>query len=168
MPTSGGYELDFYAWLNRQAQVLRSRESESLDWDHLAEEIEAMAAGEKRELTSHLKTLLVHLLKWKWESGRRSFSWRNSIENARDELSDLFEQSPSLKGKIGEVLPKAYIRAVREAANEMGYDDQRRNTVFPQQCPWTFEQLMDERFWPEAAVAQPVSTRKRLISFEDE
>lgn len=50
MPT---YELDFYAWLNRQAQVLRSRESESLDWDHLAEEIEAMAAGEKRELTSH-------------------------------------------------------------------------------------------------------------------
>lgn len=116
MPTSGGYELDFYAWLNRQAQVLRSRESESLDWDHLAEEIEAMAAGEKRELTSHLKTLLVHLLKWKWESGRRSFSWRNSIENARDELSDLFEQSPSLKGKIGEMLPKAYIRAVREAA----------------------------------------------------
>lgn len=63
MPTSGGYELDFYAWLNQQAQVLRSRESESLDWDHLAEEIEAMAAGEKRELTSHLKTLLVHLLK---------------------------------------------------------------------------------------------------------
>ena len=45
MPT---YELDFYAWLNRQAQVLRSRESESLDWDHLTEEIEAMAAGEKR------------------------------------------------------------------------------------------------------------------------
>ena len=92
MPTSAGYELDFYAWLNRQAQALRSHDSEFLDWDHLAEEIEAMGASQKRELTSHLKTLLTHLLKWNWEPDKRSLSWKNSVENARDELSDLFER----------------------------------------------------------------------------
>ncbi len=91
MPTSAGYELDFYAWLNRQAQALRSHDSEFLDWDHLAEEIEAMGASQKRELTSPLKTLLTHLLKWNWEPDKRSLSWKNSVENARDELSDLFE-----------------------------------------------------------------------------
>jgi hypothetical protein len=148
MPTSAGYELDFNAWLTRQAQALRSRDSEVLDWEHLAEEIEAMAASQKRELTSHLKILLIHLLKWRWQSDKRSFSWKNSVENARDELIDLFEQSPSLKNKVGEVLPKAYKRAVREAANEMGYDEGEQ-TLFPHQCPWAFEQLMDEGFWPE-------------------
>lgn len=149
MPTSAGYELDFYAWLNRQAQALRSHDSEFLDWDHLAEEIEAMGASQKRELTSHLKTLLTHLLKWNWEPDKRSLSWKNSVENARDELSDLFEQSPSLRSKVGEVLPKAYKRAMREAANEMGYDEYQRQMLFPQLSPWTFEQLMDEGFWPD-------------------
>jgi Domain of unknown function DUF29 len=149
--SSAVYELDFQSWANRQAEALRSRDSEVLDWEHLAEEIESMAASQQRELTSHLKTLLTHSLKWQWESDQRSFSWKNSIENARDEISDLLEQSPSLKTKIAGALPKAYKRAIRQAANEMGYDDRRRNNLLPPQCPWTFEQLMDEGFWPGPA-----------------
>lgn len=160
LSASASYESDFHAWLGGQARALRSHDSEVLDWDHLAEEIEAMAASQRRELTSHLKTLLVHLLKWKWHSGKRSLSWRNSIENARDDLSDLLEESPSLRGKIAETLPKAYSRAIREAANEMGYDDQRRKKTFPHHCPWSFEQLMDESFWPEAATTETMSGPK--------
>jgi hypothetical protein len=149
MPTSAGYELDFYAWLKRQAQALRSRDSEFLDWDHLSKEIEAIGASQKRELASHLETLLTHLLKWNWEPDKRSLSWNNSVETARDELSDLFEQSPSLRSKVGEVLPKACKRAMREAANEMGYDEYQRKTIFPSRCPWSVDQMMDEGFWPD-------------------
>ncbi len=108
-----------------------------------------MAAREKRELASHLKSLLLHLLKWKLQPGRRSASWRNSIENARDQVSDLIEASPSLKTEIDEAMLKAYKRGRREAANEMEYDRQQSKTVLPQDCPWTFDQVIDECFWPE-------------------
>ncbi len=149
MPISGGYESDYYDWLSRQAQALRSQQPDLLDWQNLAEEIEAMAAREKRELASHLKSLLLHLLKWKSQLGRRSVSWRNSIENARDQVSDLIEASPSLKTEIDEAMLKAYKRGRREAANEMEYDRLQSNTVLPQDCPWTFDQIIDESFWPE-------------------
>lgn len=149
MPISGGYESDYHDWLSRQAQALRSQQPDLLDWQNLAEEIEAMAAREKRELASHLKSLLLHLLKWKLQPGRRSASWRNCIENARDQVSDLIEASPSLKTKIDEAMLKAYKRGRREAANEMEYDRQQSKTVLPQDCPWSFDQVIDECFWPE-------------------
>jgi Domain of unknown function DUF29 len=46
-------EVDYYDWLKRQAQVLRSKRPSFLDWENLAEELEAMGARERRELISH-------------------------------------------------------------------------------------------------------------------
>jgi len=58
------YETDFYAWASQQAELLRQRQANSLDWIHLAEEIETMGRSEKRQLTSRLELLIMHLLKW--------------------------------------------------------------------------------------------------------
>ena len=55
-------KTDFHGWLLDHAAALRARDYESLDWDHLAEELELMGARERRELGSELKTLLLHLL----------------------------------------------------------------------------------------------------------
>ena len=45
------YEEDLYAWSQEQASLLRARQPDGLDWDHLAEEIEpwvgAIAASSK-------------------------------------------------------------------------------------------------------------------------
>ena len=64
------YESDLYEWTKEQADALRRRASNALDWDNLAEEIESLGAGERREIRSRLKTLLVHLLKWKGSARR--------------------------------------------------------------------------------------------------
>jgi hypothetical protein len=48
--TQASIEEDFHGWLTHQAALLRSRDADALDWEHLAEEIEAMASAERREL----------------------------------------------------------------------------------------------------------------------
>ena len=44
------YEEDLYAWSYEQASLLRARQSDGLDWDNLAEEIESMVGRDRREL----------------------------------------------------------------------------------------------------------------------
>ena len=46
------YEHDFYAWANEQAALLRAGKLSSADITNIAEEIESMGRGEKRELVN--------------------------------------------------------------------------------------------------------------------
>ncbi len=48
------YERDFFAWANQQAALLRSGQFAQADIEHIAEEIESMGRGEKRELLGRL------------------------------------------------------------------------------------------------------------------
>jgi hypothetical protein len=124
--------------------LLRAGRLSELDVDNIAEEIESMSRSEKRELVSRLKILLMHLLKWQVQPSLRGASWRNSIANARDQISDLLQDSPSLRPRIAEAIETAYSRAVRDAAAETSLDE----GAFPPVCPWKFGQISDAAFWP--------------------
>jgi hypothetical protein len=63
----------------------------------------------------------------------------------RAELADVFEQSPSLERHGRGALAKIYQRAVRFAANEARLSVE----AFPSECPYSFDQIMDEGFLPE-------------------
>jgi hypothetical protein len=92
-------EVDVHAWLLDQADALRSRRPDRLDWDALAGELEDMAARDRRELKARLKKLLAHLLKWRCqpeELPRRQHSWRKSIKEAREDIRDMIDDMPSL------------------------------------------------------------------------
>lgn len=58
MSTVTLYETDSYAWAMRNAQLLRERCADELDFEHLADELESMGAREKRELQSRLEVLI--------------------------------------------------------------------------------------------------------------
>ena len=53
------YEEDLSAWSYEQASLLRARQSDGLDWDNLAEEIEWMVGRDRRELKNRLRIILV-------------------------------------------------------------------------------------------------------------
>ena len=57
------YETDFYAWTQRQADLLRAETFEEVDWRNLIEEIETLGRSEKNEVQSRLIVLIMHLLK---------------------------------------------------------------------------------------------------------
>jgi len=138
------YETDFYGWIQRQAQTLRAGNLAALDVENLIEEIESMGRSEKRELESRLEVLLMHLLKWQYQPERRGKSWQLTIEGQRDRLAGHLRENPSLQDKLPACVQEAYRHAKREAIKETGLPA----ATFPSECPWTFEQAMDENFWP--------------------
>ncbi len=139
------HDSDFYAWSLEQAALLRAGRVAEADLAAIAEEIESMGKTEKRELTSRLTVLLLHLLKWRYQPAGRGNSWRLSVANARDEIADLIADNPSLKAVLDEVMASAYRYARRKAAIETDMAEE----TFPSGCPWGFEQATDEAFWPE-------------------
>ena len=140
----GLYDRDFYAWANEQAALLRAGDLSAADIEHIAEEIKSMGKTEKRELISRLAVLLLHLLQWRYQPERRGASWRATIRVQRRDLTEHLADNPSLKAKLPEAVERAYGNAVIEAAAETGLAEDS----LPPACPWPFEQVMDEEFWP--------------------
>ncbi len=143
MPNSN-YDLDFYAWANEQAALLRAGKLSTADIEHIAEEIESMGRTEKRELISRLRVLLLHLLKWRFQPTRRTAGWAASIKVQRLDLVEHLKDNPSLKAKLPEAIGAAYAGAAVEAAAETGLAE----SDFPAVCPWSFEEMMKGDFWP--------------------
>ena len=139
------YEQDFYAWTNRQAQLLRAGRFYHADIDNIVEEIEAMGRSEKRELVNRLSQLLLHLLKWRYQPDFRSSSWRLKIEEQRDSIAGHLRDNPSLKSYLDPAMEDAYRGARRRAAHETGLLVE----AFPQACPIPFAEAVDTEFWPD-------------------
>jgi len=139
------YERDFYAWTQEQATLLRTGRLEQLDTEHLAEEIEALGRQERREFVNRLGILLGHLLKWQFQPQLRGKSWQATIIEQRQDIQELIAESPSLKSYLAEAMEKAYRKGLLLVVRETPLSLQD----LPDQCPYTFEQVMDPSFYPE-------------------
>jgi hypothetical protein len=140
------YDTDFDAWAQRQAEALRMKDWAALDIEHLAAEVEELRNSERKAVRSQLRRLMSHLLKWRYQSQRRSQSWQTTIVDARRLLADDLEDSPTMTQELSALADWAYPRARREAAKDTGLP----LATFPEVCPWTSEQVLDEDFLPEA------------------
>uniref|UniRef100_UPI0040566CAA DUF29 domain-containing protein n=1 Tax=Candidatus Electronema sp. TaxID=2698783 RepID=UPI0040566CAA len=138
------HTADFFGWANQQAALLRAGRISEIDREHLAEEIEDMGKSLHRELLNRLTVLFLHLLKWQHQPGYQSNSWRYTIEEQREQIADHLQDNPSLKQKLPESIERAYKYARTGAARETGLP----KTTFPEICPWSFEQALDDEFWP--------------------
>lgn len=140
------YEKDFYLWTQTTAELLKQQKFDAVDWDNLIEEIETLGRSEKRAVRSHLVILLQHLLKWQFQPERRSSSWQNSIDNARDELAELLADNPSLSGSfLLESLPEVYSKARKKASDETTIYLEN----FPEECPYSLSEILHPEFLPE-------------------
>ncbi len=140
------YERDFFAWTREQAALLRSGDFAQADVEHIAQEIESMGKAEKRELISRLAVLLLHLLKWRYQPALRGSSSRLWMREERLKIADHIDDNPSLNAMRDDAISTAYRYALVEAERETGLAGE----TFPALCPWTFDQMMDETFWPQA------------------
>ena len=136
------YATDFYAWTQEQATLLRQGKLDYIDVVNLIEEIESLGKQQKQELKNRLGVLLGHLLKWDYQSDRRSKSWKYTIQEQRLQILDLLEQNPSLKPYQEEAVSKAYQLGLLLVGRETSLDPKE----LPSQCPYTLDRILDISF----------------------
>lgn len=147
-PAPSSYDEDFVAWTQHQAIVLREGKRDKMDLLNLAEEIESLGNSVRRELSSRLRVLVVHLLKWHYQPERRleGHSWETTISTQRNDIDDLLHDSPSLRPQVQERLTQQYGKARRQELRETRLAE----SAVPESCPWTVEQVLNDDFWPDA------------------
>jgi len=141
---STSYDDDFYAWTQDQAEKLRVRRHNEIDWDNLAEEIESVGRSQKSEIRNRLRVLLQHLLKWHFQPELRCRPWQSTISEQRVHIEGVIEDSPSLSAFPEDALDWAYRGAIRKAAEET----KLAQDIFPTVCPYTIEQVLAYDFMP--------------------
>lgn len=138
---TAAYDTDFAAWADEQAELLRRRASNELDWENLVEEIESLGRSQRHEVYSRLMRICEPLLKLAYQQRiDPPKSWMATITEQRAELERLFEDSPSLRPYAAAQLAKAYASGRKLAAHY--------TTELPIECPWTIEQVLGPEFWP--------------------
>ena len=101
----------------------------------LNELYEAMGRAERHALSSQLRRLMVHILKWKYQPEKRSTSWVRTIVNARQEIKELQEYMPSLNREyIESVWHRNTSAAIEGAKAEMNLS--RKDTFEPAELTW--------------------------------
>ena len=145
------YDLDFHDWALAQADAIRRRSANEIDWNNIAEEVESLGRSQRSRLRSHLVVLLLHLLKWEHQPERRGRSWRDSVREARLQIPGIVEDSPSLRPWLGSAFVEAYALARLRAAIEMDVDDR----TLPQDAPFTLEEALDPAWPPGLAAWEP-------------
>lgn len=138
------YDRDYYLWLEKTAELLKSGKLDRLDLKNLIEEIENLGRSEKRAVVSFLKQLIKHLLLYNYWETERQWSgrgWLEEISNFRFELSQYLD-SKTLRNYADRELSNIYTRARKEAILKSNMNN------IPVNCPYSIEQILDENFIP--------------------
>ena len=132
------YDTDILQWSEQQAELLRWRASNALDWDNLAEEIEDVGRSQLRAVESHLVQALLYDLKAEaWPLSRDVPHWRADARGQRDDARSAF--TPSMRQRLD--VTELYRRALRRLPDVI--DDVSPLPV-PQACPVTLDELLAE------------------------
>ncbi len=153
------YDHDFAAWSSQQAEALRaasrSSSNDIVDWENLAEEIEDLGKSVRRELQSQIRRIVRHLLKLEHSPAKEPRrGWEESIVDARAEIEDLLETSPSLRTGLDRDLARQTQRGINLALTDLGRHQEidAEAMAAVRAASYTEEQVLGDWF-PEDAQA---------------
>ena len=103
-----------------------------------------MGKRERRSLHNRCVRLVEHLLKWQYQPQHRGSSWTRTIVVQRRAIRRLLDDNPSFRPDLSAVVAAAYDDAIAivSAVTE------RLRAHFPERCPFTVEQLLNEAYLP--------------------
>lgn len=138
------YDRDVLAWSQHQADLLRrvsrGEQVNGVDWEHVVEEVEDVGLSQLNAVRSYLRLVLVHLLKVHgWPAHGAVRHWREEIAAFQEEAVQRFTASMRQRIDLGEL----YRRALRQV-EDADYDGEPSHPL-PASCPFTLDQLLNER-----------------------
>lgn len=139
------HDEDFYGWAMTNASLLKQKKYQEADMDMIIEELEEMGGSNENQLINRLGVLIAHLLKWQFQPEVRGRSWEGTIEEQRHKIKRLVKKNPSLKTKISEAIEEGF----SDSKSIIKKDTPLELKLLPAECPYTFDQIMDDEFYPE-------------------
>lgn len=138
------YELDYLAWYETTLEQLKNKHLTELDLESLGEVLENLVRDTKRSGESYLRQIIIHLLLIEyWESERINYRhWAAEIVNFRSELET--DMTTNLKKHLDVVKENMYQKALKYVIKKT----ELNKTLFPLQCPYSLEQLLDDDWFP--------------------
>jgi Domain of unknown function DUF29 len=145
------YDRDFVLWAEEQAAALRLAKDSKLplDWENLAEEIESLGRSQRTGLKSQIRRVLRHLFKLAASpAADPRGGWHSTIREARVEIDDVLEDSPSLRHEIADIVAKQSRSAAKLAAADLDRHRERADKVWTQleQGGFTADQVLGDWF----------------------
>ena len=148
------YDRDWQLWIEQTIQQLQNQEFESLDIEHLIEELVDLGKSERNSLKSNLTILLAHLLKLMVQHDvpdSMKGSWYSSVLEHRQRVLNNLTDNPSLKNFLPEALEKAYPDsrklAIKEGKLVKFGVRVPKESEYPITCHFSIEQILDEDFY---------------------
>jgi hypothetical protein len=145
------YDRDFVLWTEEQAAALRRAKDSNLplDWENLAEEIESLGKSQRTELKSQSRRILRHLFKLDGSPAiEPRGGWLSTIRDARAEIEDVLEDSPSLRGEMAEMVRRQSASAAKLAAADLAQRGEPDDKIWArlQTGGFTTEQVLGDWF----------------------
>ena len=139
------YKSDYLAWYEMTLEQIKNDQLNDLDLDSLSEVLENLVRDTKRSGESYLRQIIIHLLLieyWEAESINRRH-WAAEIVNFRNELET--DMTRNLRKHLNEEKENNYQKAIKYV---IAKTELKKNT-FPEQCPYTLEQLINDDWFSD-------------------
>ncbi len=140
MQTTTLYDQDFYAWTQRQIELLQVQQWNQVDIENLIEELDSLGKQQRQELRNRLGVLLGHLLKWRYQPEGRSRSWTGTIREQRRRIKEHLADNPSLNSYLSEAIKRGY----QDGLDLMEKETPLNPKYLPQLCPFSEAEIFDE------------------------
>ncbi len=138
------YEVDEHLWLEETIKILKQKRLNDLDLENLLEELESLSKRDRNRVSSFLEQIIRHLLLlqyWTIEQERNKNHWRAEIQSFRTQLRK--HLTTNLHNYLANELNIIYQDALEYVQEKTGF-----SIDFPEECPYTLEQLLDKKWLP--------------------
>lgn len=138
------YEIDDYQWLEETVSLLKNHQFQQLDLENLIEELEDLGREKKNAVASLLEQIIRHLLLlqyWTSEAEYNAVHWQEEIYTFRTQLGRKITTNLRnyLEGELNSIYQDALGFVKIKTVNAV---------IFPSECPYSLEQLLDRSWLP--------------------
>jgi hypothetical protein len=137
------YEEDYQQWLDQTVLLLKNRQVDSLDYEHLIEELEALGREQKNAVESLVIQIIQHLLFYQYWSSEREYNerhWRGELIGFRTQLE--LRLTTNLRNHLSNRLDYLYGKARKMA-------EVKTDLKLPSENPYALADILDEDWIPE-------------------
>ena len=140
------YEREYDRWLSETIELLKNRQFDRVDYEHLIEELAALGRSEKTAVKSLILSIIIQLLLyqfWTTERERNSNHWAAEIITFRVQLENKLTTDLSKFLELELELENIYENARLIAEKKTGLKN------LPIICPYSLRQILEKQWFPD-------------------